>query len=53
MTEPPAVDTGLIILGRDEFEGPNSADLDDAARQAFAAAAVSSQLTCRFLASCR
>ncbi len=36
----PVVDGAIPFPGWAEFEGPDSADLDDAARQAFAAAAV-------------
>jgi pimeloyl-ACP methyl ester carboxylesterase len=36
----PARDGAVPFPGWDEFEGPDSADLDDAARQAFAAAAI-------------
>jgi pimeloyl-ACP methyl ester carboxylesterase len=36
----PVQDGAVPFPGWDEFEGPDSADLDDAARQAFAAAAV-------------
>jgi pimeloyl-ACP methyl ester carboxylesterase len=36
----PAKDGAVPFPGWDEFEGPDSADLDDAARQAFAAAAI-------------
>jgi pimeloyl-ACP methyl ester carboxylesterase len=36
----PAKDGAVPFPGWDEFEGPDSADLDDAARRAFAAAAI-------------
>jgi pimeloyl-ACP methyl ester carboxylesterase len=36
----PVKDGAVPFPGWDEFEGPDSADLDDAARQAFAAAAI-------------